>query len=35
MAALFGDARQWRLFERELNRLRRDFGFTIFHAKEF
>jgi hypothetical protein len=35
LAAQLGTARQWELFERRLRALQREFGFTIFHAKEF
>ncbi len=35
MAAFWGSARQWELFERKIKSLRRSYGFTTFHAKEF
>jgi hypothetical protein len=35
MAAFWGSARQWELFERKIKALRRSYGFTTFHATEF
>ena len=35
MGAVLGDLRQWKLFDRKLKRLRADFGFNIFHSKDF
>ena len=35
MAGFLGSAREWVLFERKINVLRRKYGFHIFHAKEF
>jgi hypothetical protein len=35
LASFLGHAREWELFERRLRRLQREYGFTVFHAKEF
>lgn len=35
LGALLGTARQWELIERRLKRMRREYGFSVFHAKEF
>jgi hypothetical protein len=35
MAGFLGHAYQWRIFNRNLDRIRADYRFRIFHAKEF
>jgi hypothetical protein len=35
MSAFLGSAAQWELFNRRLRKLRRDYGFAIFHATDF
>lgn len=35
MAAYLGTFRQWEILERRLRGIQRQYGFTIFHAKEF
>jgi len=35
MAAIMGTANQWAQFQRELDKLRLRYGFTIFHTKKF
>ena len=35
MAGIMGTARQWARFETELKALRKDYSFTVFHAKRF
>ena len=35
MGGFLGHAYQWRVFNRDLDRIRTEFGFRVFHAKEF
>jgi hypothetical protein len=35
MGAFLGHAYQWRVFNRDLDRIRKCYGFDIFHAKDF
>jgi hypothetical protein len=35
MAGLVGHTYQWRRFETKLSRIQKEFGFSLFHAKEF
>jgi hypothetical protein len=35
LAGYVGHAYQWRQFERKLARIKEQYGFNIFHAKEF
>jgi hypothetical protein len=35
LGAFLGHAYQWRIFNRDLDRLRKQYGFNIFHAKDF
>jgi hypothetical protein len=35
MSAVLGSARQWQNFEKEYAKLRRRYGFSVFHAKEY
>jgi hypothetical protein len=35
MAAVMGTANQWAQFQRELDKLRHRYGFTVFHTKKF
>jgi len=35
MGGFLGHAYQWRVFNRDLDRIRAEFGFRVFHAKEF
>lgn len=35
MGGFLGHAYQWKVFNRDLNRVRADFGFRIFHATDF
>lgn len=35
MGGFLGHAYQWRIFNRDLDRLRADYGFRLFHAKKF
>ena len=35
MAAFLGSARQWELFRRKIKGMQRNYGFKVFHAKEF
>jgi hypothetical protein len=35
MGGFLGHAYQWRAFNRDLDRIRAEFGFRVFHAKEF
>ena len=35
MGGFLGHAYQWRIFNRDLDRIRTEFGFRVFHAKEF
>jgi hypothetical protein len=35
MGGFLGHAYQWRVFDRDLDRIRAEFGFRVFHAKEF
>lgn len=35
MAAILGNAYEWRRFETRLGRLQEKYGFTVFHAKDF
>jgi hypothetical protein len=35
MSGVMGHAEQWLRFQVQLNKLKRKYGFTVFHAKEF
>jgi hypothetical protein len=35
IAAFVGSARQWELFGRKIRAMKRTYGFTVFHAKDF
>ncbi|MFZ0844441.1 MAG: hypothetical protein WAM62_01515 [Pseudolabrys sp.] len=35
MGAFLAHAYEWRIFNRDLNRIRKDYGFSVFHAKDF
>ena len=35
MASFLGHAYQWRRFELKLSRIQKEYGFRIFHAKDF
>jgi hypothetical protein len=35
MSGIMGTANQWQRFQLRLNRMKRKYGFTVFHAKEF